>query len=212
MNKEKVLDCFQKNVANHVMKVEKDDGLHRHLVFRNVDGSWNHWFGISTWPGFLCVYGDMGTFVFRCIEDMFKFFRSKNDELQINLGYWHEKVEAQDRSTGVRVYDPKKAQEIINELIEELITDESLSEEETIRFREELEDEVLCYIDEGEHSFRNAIDQVNFIKNNGDRLSFQNFWEQDLTSYTFRYIWCCYAIVWAIKQYDKLKTQSTEAS
>ena len=36
-------------------------------------------------------------------------------------------------------------------------------------------------------------------------LEFYDFWETDLEEYTFRYLWCLYAIVWGITQYDKQK-------
>jgi hypothetical protein len=36
-------------------------------------------------------------------------------------------------------------------------------------------------------------------------FSFRDSWEWDLKEYTYHYIWNCYAIAWAIKQYDNLK-------
>jgi hypothetical protein len=34
-------------------------------------------------------------------------------------------------------------------------------------------------------------------------------WEIDGEHYCYRYIYCLYAIVWAIRQYDTAKTEST---
>ena len=48
---------------------------------------------------------------------------------------------------------------------------------------------------------------------NGFRL--QDFWEHDLTKPTFHVLWCMYAIVWGIQQYDlaaeraNVKTEAT---
>lgn len=35
-----------------------------------------------------------------------------------------------------------------------------------------------------------------------DGFRFTDFWEVDSTEYTFRFIWCCYALAWGIRQYD----------
>ena len=47
---------------------------------------------------------------------------------------------------------------------------------------------------------------VNF-EHAGYRLS--DFWEVNLYQYTYHFVWCCYAIVWGIHQYD-LRTRRTE--
>ena len=66
-------DVFLKDVAHHSMVVVRDDGVHRHLIFSN-NGSFIYRFEIITWPGYLAYVGDMGSFVFTRIEDMFSFF------------------------------------------------------------------------------------------------------------------------------------------
>jgi hypothetical protein len=74
--KEITEEVFLKDVEKHEMKVLLDNGLYRHLRFAATGQySWNQWFEIITWPGKLAYSGDMGTYVFERIEDMFEFFR-----------------------------------------------------------------------------------------------------------------------------------------
>jgi hypothetical protein len=79
---------FLKDIANHQLEILLDNGVYRHLRFKANANSWNMWFDVVTWPGFLAYSGDMGCFVFTRIADMFEFFRSnKADGLPINQGY-----------------------------------------------------------------------------------------------------------------------------
>ena len=81
---------FLRDVADHKLEVVKDEGVHRHIVM-SMGGS-TYRYELTTWPYFICISGDMGCFVFSRVKDMFTFFR--NDDLAINEGYWHEKLEA----------------------------------------------------------------------------------------------------------------------
>lgn len=53
-------ETFLKDVSGHVMAVKLDEGLHRHIIFRQPKNS-NQWYEILTWPGCLTIHGDMGT-------------------------------------------------------------------------------------------------------------------------------------------------------
>lgn len=92
-----VLNRFLINTANHTMKVHRDDGIYRHLEFSR-NGSNSYRFDLVTWPGYLCVTGDMGTWTFSRITDMFDFFTAshfgRQESFLINPGYWSEKFEA----------------------------------------------------------------------------------------------------------------------
>jgi hypothetical protein len=39
----------------------------------------------------------------------------------------------------------------------------------------------------------------------GHIFEFTDSWEWNYREYTYRYIWCCYALAWAIKKYDEVK-------
>lgn len=92
-----VLNRFLINTANHTMKVHRDDGIYRHLEFSR-NGSNSYRFDLVTWPGYLCVTGDMGTWTFSRITDMFDFFTAshfgRQESFLINPGYWSEKFES----------------------------------------------------------------------------------------------------------------------
>jgi hypothetical protein len=81
------LERFQETISEHQLTVIHDDGLHRHMRCARPQSS-DRYFNITTWPGFLCISGDMGCYVFQRVTDMFQFFRS--DDLAINPGYWAE--------------------------------------------------------------------------------------------------------------------------
>jgi|SRR5665213_1794470 len=88
---------FLADVANHELTIKQDNGLYRHLYFRQLGNS-NMWFEIVTWPGALTINGDMGSWSFSRVDDMFRFFRSK--ELRINSSYWAEKITSESRYGG----------------------------------------------------------------------------------------------------------------
>jgi hypothetical protein len=41
------------------------------------------------------------------------------------------------------------------------------------------------------------------------QFAFSDFWEHDLTDFTNRYTWCCYALAWGVSQYDKAKENTS---
>ncbi|MFI8206832.1 hypothetical protein [Streptomyces sp. NPDC085937] len=85
---------FAADTAGHQMTVLHDDGLYRHLLFRDPQHSF-YWFELITTPGQLVFSGDGDSYVFRRTTDMFEFFRSgiyRDGSLNINPGYWSEKL------------------------------------------------------------------------------------------------------------------------
>src|SRR5690606_19663157 len=85
---------FANDTADHQMTVLHDDGVYRHLLFRDPQHSFN-WFELITTPGQLVFSGDGDSYVFRRTTDMFDFFRSgiyRDGSLNINPGYWSEKL------------------------------------------------------------------------------------------------------------------------
>jgi hypothetical protein len=196
-------DCteerFLKEVEQHQMTVLRDDGVNRHIRFRKP-GTGNMGFDLITWPGYLCYTGDMGTYVFSRLRDMFEFFRTDREHqrkdgrtLFINRGYWAEKVQAVDKSSGLLEYSADKFREVVSELLDGMDASAAL--------REAVEDEVLCAADEGGQA---AHDAASGFKFEGKHV-FRDFWEYSLDIYTFRFVWCCYALAWGIEQYDKAK-------
>lgn len=239
MSREVTEESFLKDVENHRMKVLMDSGIYRHLRFASTgEHSWNQWFEIVTWPGRLAYSGDMGTYVFQRLEDMFEFFRGRprdeKEQLYINLGYWSEKLEAVDRfgsEYGEKIFSPEKMRKHIEEGVKEWVDeyqgpsngydmDEAEIAEARAKFKEELEeavtDEIYSYLDDGEHEARRALDGFCFqqeserFDRDKDEYQFQDTWDWDCQEYTGRFVWCCYAIAWAIQQHDKIKNATVE--
>lgn len=187
---------FLRDVAEHRMKVLRDDGVYRHLEFRGESG-WHHWFEIVTWPMGLCIRGDMGTWTFSRLTDMFEFFRPSTGELSINKSYWREKLLHGNKSG----YDAAKvfSMDALRRQVFDHLDNWDLSEDEKESVKADLEEEVLGFCDYEKHEaltalygFRNLLG-VQFDPTDGP---FGDDW-------SYHYVWCCWAIVWAIQQYDK---------
>lgn len=201
-------DDFLKDVQSHTMTVVKDDGVFRHLTFRQPEHSWLHWFEVITWPGALCFRGDVGTYVFSRLPDMFKFFRHKAEDgsLYINDSYWAEKLIASDcrgrHADGVMRFDPDEFAAAVNRrYVDHVRHNMRGMPEERRSLRLALEDEVLAYADSGEYEAKRAAGSFDH-----DGFALTDFWEVDCSKYTVQFIWCLYAISWAIQQYDRRAT------
>lgn len=184
---------FLGHVKDHEMKIIREDGLYRHIEFRNKNGCSNQYFHLVTWPGYLAYTGDMGCFVFSRIKDMFGFFRG-ND---INPGYWAEKCESQDVAThGIREFS---VDEFRDAVLNETRSHFDLGEDAEIP--EVIIDEIEPLLD--------ASDEYECIAAmrdfDSELIEFTDFWENKLTRGTYHYIWACYAIQWGIAKYDEEK-------
>lgn len=180
---------FLKDVAKHEMFVKLDQGVYRHIVFQQPTHGYLHRFEIITTPWRLMITGDMGTWVFARLEDMFQFFRT--DSGDINVDYWAEKLHngARGTSSAGKVYDGDAYRA---RLIESL-DDYGLTKAKRASIIRELKQ--LDFDDE--HWILNQINNFEY-----DGFTFQDVWEIDMTVYSYHFVWCCYAIAWAIQQWD----------
>ncbi len=178
------VESFLKDVENHKMvSCIGNEGV-RDIKFKKPD-SGDMWFGISTFSGHLCIYGDMGCYVFSRYgtDDMFNFFRST--ELKINYSSWSEKIVATSRfgknnnGNSWEYFDFDKT--IAN--IKENYWDS---------------DKVLAALEEvsEDNSDVRVYDQLNEIE------GLEDVGEHMVYSPCYHVLWCMYAIVWAIQQYD----------
>lgn len=216
---------FLRDVAKHEMTVIRDDGVHRHIRFKQPDSS-NMFFDLVTWPGFLCYSGDMGTYVFQRTQDMFGFFR-KNGRLDgIDRRYWAEKIEAAD-NTGVTRHSHDEFMRQINDWVDQHAEGDKPGDDEPeqlalwaeayAELRAEVESEVLsadsnevrCF--DAANDFEHAGDAWQAFHGPDAKFEFTDFWEVDTKEYTPRFLWCCYALAWGIEQYDAAKRLAAEA-
>ena len=216
---------FLRDVAKHEMTVIRDDGVHRHIRYKQPDSSMM-FFDLITWPGFLCYCGDMGTYVFQRTQDMFGFFR-KNGRLDgIDRRYWAEKIEAADR-TGVEKHSHDEFTRQITDWVDQQAEGDKPDDDEPeqlvlwseayAELRAEVESEVLsadsnevrCF--DAANDFTHAGDAWKAFHGPNAKFRFADFWEVDTKEYTSRFLWCCYALAWGIEQYDAAKRLAAEA-
>lgn len=190
---------FEKDVADFKMTVVLEQGLHRHLKFRETDRRFgSYWFDIVTWPGVLVFRGDMGCFVFSRIEDMFQFFHGPH----INPGYWGEKLQG---DVVHKRYEPENFETFLRDSAKEYIRDNGLLQKE----QEDLWDAVNEVLEWEDYW---SADAARRILDDFDcqGLTFSDTWELDFKDYTYHYLWACYAIQYAIAQYKKEKNESLQ--
>lgn len=167
---EPTLEKFLKDVENHEINIIHSDGFYRHIRFKKPDCS-SYYFDLVTGHGFLMIRGDMGCYVFERIPDMFGFFRNnratKETDLEINVGYWAEKVVSQSIfGNGIKKFDLDKFKEAVeNDLNNYIECDSfySMDLPESL-IREAVKDDILdCADDE-----YNALEAIRNFSFNGD--------------------------------------------
>lgn len=200
---------FSEEIARHTMTVIRDAGLYRHLRFRRPDTTCMQ-FDILTWPGHLCYTGDMGSYLFRRLNDMLELFRrgASRRPFEIDFSYCAEKAEAIDRCDGLRRWDAELFRREVRAYFEQWLEDsrDDISEDRKKALWQELEDEVLAQADEGEWSAMHAL-----FTFESDGFYLRDF-ELNHESWSYRFMWCCHALEWAIEQYDAYSDAAKSAS
>lgn len=197
-------ESFLADVAKHNLVIKINEGLYRHLHFSKPRNSYL-WFDIVTWPGCLTIRGDMGTWIFSRVEDMFTFFRS--NKLAINESYWSEKLLNGTSSHGARW----SAQEFDEEhfrktLIDHLTNHYDLQGERLVAVTKDLNEQMNFCSGQGQHAFLQAAYD---FKSHG--FEFECCELPSGMVYQYQFLWCLYAIVWGIQQYDALRPQESLA-
>ena len=192
-----VAERFAANVAGHRISILRDEGLYRHLRFNNPEQS-GHWFELVTWPDCLVIHGDIHSFAFSRIDDMFRFFRGH----EINPDYWFEKAIAYGSEM-----NPYSEAKFRARLLEE-------AEEYELEFpglvaavRYQLLDDWSDWDITSEHEAMTAADDFAYLPEGVKRepFRFDDVREWDLRDWGYHYLWCCHAIQWGIQRYDEAK-------
>ena len=222
-------DRFLSDVSRHELTIIRDDGLYRHIRLKRP-GSSVYWFDVVTWPGFLCICGDAGDYLFSRSPDMFKFFRRETCDrgrLPISPDYWSGKLVAPrgGRSEGgdaVWVWDHGQFEDCVKADMEAYIEHNMAGfEDDAQRLRDEVKDEILnC--DDNEFDCLHAVNSFSFQYDEDRKrycdilkrmvphpreFRFEDFYEHNCHTYAFRFLWICYAVVYAIQQYDHRKAR-----
>lgn len=196
MNIESVKQEFLNAVKNHEIKVIKNEGVNRHIRFSEND-SIMYSFDLITWPGYLCITGDCGTYVFRRMNNMFNFFASGASELTIKPEYWGEKLVSICRAGGFKKYSPELFTYRVNDYVSSWC--EGLPDEEADELTEEVNDRVLVHAEDGEVYAYSAVQEFEH-----EGYQFDDFFDGGGTEeYTYHYVWCLFAIVWGIQKLEE---------
>jgi hypothetical protein len=199
---------FERNVSRHKINVIRDEGLYRHIRFNKPD-TLDMQFDLITWPGHLCYTGDMGTYVFKRLEDMFDFFRRKDDRspYQIDFDYWAHKSLASDKIDGIRQWSPEGFREAVKDYFDSYAESNDIGgESETSESRKELLDELWDEI-EGEVLIHEYDESLAFAAlRDFDYRGFEFVdWEDDCQTWSHRFLWCCHALEWGVAAYDEYR-------
>lgn len=224
---------FASDTAHHEMTILHDDGLYRHLRFKQPDRG-AYWFDLVTWPGALAFTGDVGSgYVFRRLDDMCEFFRNPGG-YSINPSYWAEKVVA--GKDGLSKYSTTKFQAFVDETVVKhedeypglgkAIT-EALSNTYNPEYEEGAREFLRDFIyatDEGyariakaERAWRatggTSATEWQLLQEvkRQETFEFSDTWELDFSDWDWQYLWACQAIRWGIGQYDKARKPATVA-
>ncbi len=220
--------------ADHKMTIEHDDGVFRSLVFARP-GTSIYKFRICTWPGHLAITGDLNSYVFSRLYDMFEFFSHDNDpasmRLEINADYWAEKLDAAATRSDLRgkAIDVRHIKREVVQAFRELpdslfasklelggaeqMTPEGNRRTERLDAFRDLRLEFLdnLHEDDDEVSVRSALQNLSvsslYTREYQDQTLIYDPWDMHVASshYNFGYLLSCYAIVWGIKRYYQAK-------
>lgn len=192
---------FERETADHELTILRDDGVYRHLRCK-APGMSIYWFDVVTWPGHLYIGGDIDSYCFARIHDMFDFFGDGSKySWGINPDYWAQKLTMTEQlREGGEVYSPEAFWAAILEWtrvrLEEYGWDEEIYPSLLVGA---LEREMRV-----EHWY--AEPQLPSDEDEARELVDKYFWLFNEQEWNFRdfdthYLRACWAIVWAIKQY-----------
>lgn len=208
---------FLLDTAEHRLTVIRDDGLYRHLCLQRP-GTSCYYYDVITWPGYLTVVGDMGTWTFSRIADMFEFFGGWSGG--INTSYWFEKLEAgagcSARTLIAQEYDHDAFCESLKRSLSEYLEDDDKAEPDE---DEEWDDEDDTP-DSDKAKVREAVRDLCRSSFSNDYEAYQAIQDADwpegwsawdicdgltFKTYTSHFRWILFAITWAISKYHNTK-------
>lgn len=133
---------------------------------------------------------------------MFTFFR--NETLSINPGYWSEKLESVDRHCGFEEFDEYAFKSVVMGYLKDWIRNGGLDKNDRRELWEEVQENVLGRVDGGVEVATNSAYDFSYTVG-GKTFQFEDFFEHKFTKFNRHFLWCCYALVWGIDQYDSTK-------
>lgn len=182
---------FAGNTAEHELTILHDDGVYRHIRMAKPDTG-IYRYDLITWPGHLAISGDLDSYVFARIDDMFAFFRGQ----AVNPQYWGEKVKD----------DPKRTESYSEDMFKQLVS-ERLAELDDADFddaQRAARDELLERVKGGDAYHEQDARDILADAEKAGVLS--DTWEWSLSDWDWHFLYCLNAIVAGIAAYDAAVT------
>lgn len=191
---------------HHEMTILLDQGLYRHLRFEQPSAFATRVppFEIFTSPGNLGIAGEMGTYIFARLDDMFVFFETPNG--RVNPEYWSEKVTAQAVHAPVRCYSPEAFRKCILQDYHD--RKYAFDSEDQQRLLHHIQTQILDHPDaQYEKTAQELLRRFYFRVDRHDQVPVVfDYADVEICSFTDfhpRFLWCLEAIVFGIEQYKK---------
>lgn len=203
---------FKASTTDHTMTVLLDQGMYRHLRFRQPRNE-IYWFDLITVPGALIFQGDGNSFTFRRLEDMFEFFRGSADAAGVpNVQYWAEKLTS---GSSVMNYD----QSLLLKFVDDEVAEAVKADPALVRLADEVSWHVAGQLVGDESLDRAVVEDFKHWTNADDEFArprkvpdfvFSEIWESSFRDYDWWFLWALHGILWGIGQYDAAKSAEIE--
>lgn len=202
--------AFQRDTQNHKLHIIHEggpDSLVRYLR-ADRDGSSFYHFNIVTWPGYLSITGDVGSFTFARTRDMFDFF----GEGRINPSYWAEKLQSPGNSQNVaECFDFDGFHEAVRSDLRGWWPGANTPERKAaVAMARELLHQHPDSMSAALHEIGEAA-SLEWHDGLSGSHPWEDFWDHRLVTYRYDFLWCCHAITWAVKRYRQIKEGRTQA-
>ncbi len=186
---------FEKDTAEHVLTIEHDDGLYKHIRFAapetNIYG-----FSIAAWPGYIAIAGDVPTYIFTREPDMLTFFERCHgtpDPL-----YLSGKLSGEFKTTR---YSPEAFKRRVQEWLDEELRD--LNDDQRDFLHDAVQRELLSrapgFAEEALPLLESFSAESDFMQ----CKTIRDAYEWDLHEWDQNFLWCLWAIVHVIDLYRK---------
>ena len=108
---------------------------------------------------------------------------------------------------GIRKYSAEKLEAwttaTLNEWIESARAEGDFTDDDATELSDAFNAEMGIVAHDGTHAVIHALSEFRYVVRN-HRFEVSDYWElaPSFEDYTYRFIWCCRAIAWGIRQYD----------
>lgn len=193
---------FTSSTTEHEMYVLRDDGLYRHLRFM-APGTYMWGFDLVTWPGYLTICGDIGSYTFARTRNMFAFFADEAGG--INPDYWAQKLQGPHRGRDLaRTYSAEVLRQRLDEWAHQEVQPDycfDASADECWFYERDLvaalDRELQLHDLWSEEAARAALDDIQ----RWEEVDFGETWEWDLRDWDNQFLNCCWAIAHGVATY-----------